>query len=73
MLAPMVPPAPTRFSITKVCPTCFPTCSKTTRETMSLATPAGIGTTTVTLRDGHSCAVAGAKPAKQQQAMLSTA
>src|SRR5947209_20043852 len=58
MLAPMVPPAPGRFSITKVCPTCFPTCSKTTRAMTSLATPAGIGTMTVTLREGQSCATA---------------
>src|SRR3954465_2504735 len=58
ILAPMVPPAPGRFSITKVCPTCFPTCSKTTRAMTSLATPAGIGRMTVTLRDGQSCATA---------------
>src|SRR5215510_7484959 len=58
MLAPIVPPAPGRFSITKVCPTCFPTCSKTTRAMTSLATPAGIGKMTVTLREGQSCATA---------------
>ena len=67
MLAPMVPPAPGRFSITKVCPTCLPTCSKTTRAMMSLATPAGIGTTTVTLRDGQSSATAGARPASSRR------
>src|SRR3954447_22088851 len=54
----MGPPAPGRFSITKVCPTCFPTCSQTTRAMALLATPAGIGRMTVTLRDGQSCATA---------------
>src|SRR6516162_2120073 len=64
MLAPIVPPAPGRFSITKVSPTCLPTCSNTTRAMMSLATPAGIGTTTVTLRVGQSWAEARAKAAR---------
>jgi len=55
-LAPVVPPAPGRFSITNVWPTCFPTCSNTTRAATSLAVPAPSGTTTATARAGHSCA-----------------
>ena len=43
---------------TKVCPTCRPTCSNTTRATRSLVTPAGTGTITRTLRNGQSCATA---------------
>src|SRR6478672_4551539 len=62
-LAPIVPPAPGRFSITKVCPTCLPTCSNTVRAMRSLATPAGTGTTTVTLRVGQSWADAWPKAA----------
>src|SRR5262249_6517660 len=64
-----VPPAPGRFSTTKVCPTCLPTCSKTTRATISLATPAGTGTITVTLREGQSCAGAGVSAAMSKNAL----
>ena len=56
MPAPVVPPAPGRFSITKVWPSCLPTWSITTRAITSLALPAPSGTTTVTLRAGQSCA-----------------
>src|SRR3954469_17829723 len=65
----MVPPAPGRFSITKACPTCFPTCSKTTRATISLVTPAGTGTITVTLREGQSCAGTGVSAATSNNAL----
>src|SRR5262249_24308362 len=56
MLAPTVPPAPGRFSMTNVLPSCRPTWSMTTRAMMSLAMPAASGTTTVTLRAGQSWA-----------------
>src|SRR4051794_22778524 len=61
MLAPMVPPAPGRFSTTAACPSCLPTWSITTRARMSLALPAPSGTITLMVRVGHSCADAGAK------------
>jgi hypothetical protein len=54
MLAPTVPPAPGRFSMMNVFPSCRPTWSITTRAMMSLALPAASGTTMVTLRAGHS-------------------
>src|SRR5262245_23249866 len=69
VLPPIVPPAPGRFSTTKVCPTCLPTCSKTTRATISLATPAGTGTITVTLREGQSCAGAGVSAAMSKNTL----
>src|SRR4051794_16164948 len=61
MLAPMVPPAPGRFSTTAACPSCLPTWSITTRARMSLALPAPSGTITLMVREGQSCAFAGAK------------
>jgi hypothetical protein len=41
MLAPTVPPAPGRFSMMNVFPSCRPTWSITTRAMMSLALPGG--------------------------------
>src|SRR3954468_16655554 len=61
MFAPMVPPAPGRFSTTADWPSCLPTCSITTRARMSLALPAPSGTITLMLREGQSCADAGAR------------
>src|ERR1700722_15844761 len=63
MLAPIVPPAPGRFSTTMVRPSCLPTWSMTTRVITSVALPAPSGTITVMLRDGQSCADAGAASA----------
>src|SRR4051812_23229932 len=61
MLAPMVPPAPGRFSTMAAWPSCLPTCSITTRARISLALPAPSGTITLMVRVGQSCALAGAK------------
>src|SRR5436190_8056591 len=70
MFAPIVPPAPGRFSTTTLCPSCLPTCSITTRAMMSLALPAPSGTITVILRVGQSCAEAGTVNAKERNAAV---
>src|SRR4051812_621732 len=54
--APMVPPAPGRFSITNDCPNCSERRCATVRAMMSVALPAVNGTMTETRLLGQDCA-----------------
>src|SRR5262249_21360894 len=54
--APMVPPAPGRFSTTTGCPTCCESCSSSMRGIMSVELPAATGTTARNGFVGQLCA-----------------